>query len=129
MNWTHLTDVNQLDDIDALSKNQPILIFKHSTRCSVSDIAYSRMYNPKSTLSGLHELPAFYLDLFQFRSLSNLVSEKYKVFHESPQILLIKDGECFFDCSHLDIDQIIILEQLESEQSNSKFLAYLTLEP
>ncbi|MEP7268640.1 MAG: bacillithiol system redox-active protein YtxJ [Saprospiraceae bacterium] len=115
MHWTEINSLSQLDELNGLSKENIVLVFKHSTRCSISDIAYARL----QSLSFL-ELPAnlkcFYLDLIRYKELSNLIAERYKVYHESPQILLIKDGDCFFECSHLDISWETILDQMQSEK-------------
>jgi bacillithiol system protein YtxJ len=61
------------------------------------------------------EFPAgidFYLlDLKQYRSISNQIAEKFQVHHESPQVLLIKKGECIYDESHYGIQMDELVEQ------------------
>jgi bacillithiol system protein YtxJ len=96
-----LTQKEQLAEIDDLS-NKPhlvgVLIFKHSTRCSVSHFAY------KSFLQEWHyeneEFPVYFLDLLKHRELSNEIAKKYQVIHQSPQILFIKNGACVGNASH-----------------------------
>jgi bacillithiol system protein YtxJ len=96
MNWTDMTDSVQLNDIYTLSFTNPVVIFKHSTRCSISSMVLNRLERAE-TPSG----PAFYfLDLIRYRSISNAVAEKFSVHHESPQLLLIKNGECVYEESH-----------------------------
>ncbi len=102
MNWTKLTDLAQLDHIDAASTAKPILIFKHSTRCSISSTALSRMergWTPE--LMASHTV--YYLDLLAHRPISNLIAQRYDVEHESPQVLVIRDGKCVYTASHLAI--------------------------
>ena len=77
------------------------LIFKHSTRCSISTMAKYRLEDDWN-FEG-KKLEPYYLDLINYRDLSKEVAEKFDVHHESPQVLLIKNGECTYDASHLDI--------------------------
>lgn len=102
MNWNNLTQRSQLDAILQLSQTTPVLIFKHSTRCSISSMALWRVEN-NWTFSESELLP-YHLDLIAYRDLSNAVADLFKVHHQSPQVLLIKGGKCVLDRSHLDID-------------------------
>lgn len=113
MSWIDLISMSQLEKIDVESRNNIVCIFKHSTRCSISDIALTRLKKSLATPPDIFKF--YFLDLIEFREISNEIAKKYHVFHESPQILLIKDGECFFDCSHLDISWPLIMEQIERE--------------
>ena len=108
MNWIDLTSENQLKDIIASSYDRPQIIFKHSTRCSVSSIAFSRLKKSGHITNG----DFFYLDLLSYRQLSNKIAELFRVPHESPQILLIKNGECIYEESHLGITADDLQEQL-----------------
>ena len=99
--WNKITSIDDLKDIDASSHHQVCMILKHSTRCSISSMALSRLESHWNT--NVTEVKAYYLDLIAHRGVSNAIAETYKVHHESPQILLIKDGNCFHDASHLDI--------------------------
>lgn len=108
MNWIALTDEQQLDRINEESKTQPVVIFKHSTRCSISSMAKSRLDRetpPENT-------SFYYLDLLQYRNISNKVAEVYKVHHESPQVLLIKNGECTYEETHNGISMADIAENI-----------------
>jgi bacillithiol system protein YtxJ len=105
-NWKVLNDESQIEQIIEASIERPILIFKHSTTCSISMMAKKRFEN-----SWTDKIDAYYLDLLSYRSISNKVSETFKVHHESPQVLLISKGECIYDESHLDIDAKVIMEE------------------
>jgi len=109
--WQELVDINQLEDIDNLSRNQKVLIFKHSTRCSISTMAKNRLENDWDLDCGI--IP-FYLDLIQFRNISGEIEIKYNVYHESPQILLIDNGNSVMELSHLDIS----FENISHKTSN-----------
>jgi len=105
MDWNTLSDEEQLKEIDQKSHEKPQLIFKHSTRCPISSVIKNRLY--KSSYP--ENIDCYYLDLIANRTISNLIAEKYKVEHESPQVLLIKNGVCVFSETHSNIymDEII----------------------
>lgn len=100
MNWNKLTSESQLDAIKEESATQPVMIFKHSTRCSISSMALSRMERNWSDAAGIKP---YYLDLIADRSVSNQVADVFGVQHESPQVLLIHNGACVYDASHMGI--------------------------
>lgn len=108
INWKPLEEGRQLDEIIELSKTTPCLIYKHSTRCAISSMAKYRLEDSWNFRED--ELIPFYLDLLQHRQLSNAVADVFQVYHESPQVLLIRDGVCTYDASHLDIS----VEELRS---------------
>jgi bacillithiol system protein YtxJ len=99
--WKEISDISALDTIHQNSHQQPQLIFKHSTRCSISAMALERL-NRKWKFTDSQITP-YYLDLLQHRDISNKIAEKWQVHHESPQILIIRNGECVHDASHSDI--------------------------
>ncbi len=107
MNWTPLTEESQLDTIIEESKSQPVVIFKHSTRCSISSMAKNRLDREKAP----DNMKFYYLDLIAYRPISNKLAEVFHVHHESPQVLLIKNGECTYDESHNGISMNEIAEQ------------------
>lgn len=99
MQWSVLTSEEQLAAILEKSFNKPQVIFKHSTRCSVSSVIKTRLEKELAP----DNIDFHYLDLLAYRSLSKKIAEDLNVHHESPQVLLVKDGECIFDESHLVI--------------------------
>ena len=107
MNWTPLSDATEVAKIKEDSFKVPQVIFKHSTRCSISSMVKGRLER-----SGLPEgIPFHCLDLIQFRNISQDVAKTFDVEHESPQVLVIKDGACVYDESHNAINMDEILEQ------------------
>ncbi|MEJ7557536.1 MAG: bacillithiol system redox-active protein YtxJ [Pedobacter sp.] len=113
MQWKYITDSDQINDI----KNQPgySLIFKHSTRCSVSMMAKRRFEMDWEAIPEGTTL--YFLDLISYRPISAQIAETFQVQHESPQILLIKDGECVLDSSHSDISAEEVAEVIGQEKS------------
>ena len=102
MNWIQLTNKEQIAEVDKESYQQKIVIFKHSTRCSISDAALGRLErNAKESDTGA--IRWYFLDLLQYRDLSNFIAEHYGLQHESPQALLIQNGACGFSQTHSQI--------------------------
>lgn len=103
ISWLPLTDAAQLDSIARESHQRPVLIFKHSTTCSISAAAKSKLERQWDATSLPADLPLYYLDLLRYRPLSAAVAQQFGVQHESPQLLLIRDGACRYDASHMGI--------------------------
>jgi bacillithiol system protein YtxJ len=104
MEWNKLNEIEQLEDINKASFEAPIMIFKHSTRCSISSSALSRVErNWNNEVDDLKTKP-FYLDLIAYRNISNEVAQKWSIEHQSPQVLIIENGKCIYNESHMGID-------------------------
>lgn len=110
--WITLTNKTQVNDLIETSHQKPLVIFKHSTRCSVSAVAKYRLESDWSF--DVAEMDAYFIDLLAHREVSNLVAETFGVYHESPQLLLIRGGECVCEASHLDISVDEIRECFQS---------------
>lgn len=108
MNWIDLNQAQQLADIKELSKTRPQVIFKHSTRCSISSMAKSRLERDEQPANS----DFYFLDLLKHRSLSNQIADDFAITHESPQILLIKNTECVYEESHNGINMAELAGQL-----------------
>ena len=105
VSWLELTNVSQLDGIVAQSGQKPQLIFKHSTRCGISRMVKNQFEKDYPLSSS--EVDLYYLDLLNYREVSNTIASRFKVYHESPQLLVIKDGNVLKHASHgsiLDLD-------------------------
>jgi len=98
MNWTKIENLSQLEEIASRSQDKTCVIFKHSTRCSISSMALNR-FERKWSFDG-DKVEAYFLDLISYRDLSNAIVERFDVAHESPQMLVIKNGVCVFNSSH-----------------------------
>lgn len=105
MNWLPLSSEKQLSEINDLSSQAGIdgvVLFKHSTRCSISSIAKNRL--ERSWKFDSQKLPVYYLDLLSYREISNKIADHFKIEHQSPQLLIIKDGKCIYSASHSEIE-------------------------
>lgn len=108
MNWISLTSKAQVDTLKEKSFQIPQVIFKHSTRCSISSMVMSRL--ERSSVPEGSDF--YYLDLIAYRDISNQLAEDFRVRHESPQVLVIKNGVCIYNESHMAITMDEIGEQV-----------------
>ncbi len=111
MNWHPLTSTEQLNEVLQESKETPVVIFKHSTACSISSTAKSRLERQWGG-AGLDHVKPYYLDLLSYRPVSNEVAEMLHVSHQSPQLLLVQDGVCTYDASHLSISVDVLKKKI-----------------
>ena len=109
MNWNTLNRSEQLTDIDKVSFEHPVLLFKHSTRCSISSSALARIERHWQDADSAIIEP-YYLDLLNYRPVSNEIVHHYGVEHQSPQVLIIKNGKCVYNASHLEIHYDVVLK-------------------
>lgn len=114
MNWEELKDITQIDQLNDLSHQKPVGIFKHSTRCSISATALDRLKRNWDKTAGTETLQMFYLDLIAHRPVSAAIAEKYGVQHESPQFILLKNGAAVYHESHYGIN----LEEIVTQAQN-----------
>lgn len=100
VNWVALTSLEQLNEIKALSNEKLVAIFKHSTRCSISRMALKQFENEFNLQD---KVTPYFLDLLEYRPISNEIADRFQVFHQSPQLILVKEGNAIYDVSHSDI--------------------------
>ena len=113
MNWIKLTNKNQVDNIITESATEPVVIFKHSTSCSISRSALDRLErNWKG--EELKEVKPYFLDLLSYREISNNIAETFNVEHQSPQVLIISNGKSVYDRSHFQISFAEVQNKLKA---------------
>jgi bacillithiol system protein YtxJ len=99
MNWIPLQEEKQLNEIVSDSKTIPQVIFKHSTRCSISSMAKNRLDRQEAPAG----VKFYLLDLIRYRNLSNQIASEFGIQHQSPQVLVINNGQCIYNESHSGI--------------------------
>jgi bacillithiol system protein YtxJ len=109
MNWIPLSSEQQFLNLLLESNSLPVAVFKHSTRCSVSSMAKRSLES--AWQKATDEMPIYYLDLLQYRNISNLIATNLNVIHQSPQLIIIKNGKAVYHASHSEID---VQEAVES---------------
>lgn len=106
--WEELKSMEDLEHAERLSYDQPVVLFKHSVTCGTSAYAKSRLEDLK--VDGRFKF--YYLDLLSHRDISNAIASSYRVIHQSPQVIILRDGQPVFDVSHHGIDAKTVLERL-----------------
>lgn len=96
--WTDIIDVSQLDTVEDASKSVPVLIFKYSTRCNLSTFMLKK-FEKKFDFEEGSVLP-YFLDLRTYRDISDEITTRYGVVHQSPQIILLKNGRATYYANH-----------------------------
>ncbi len=110
LNWTDIVSIQTIESAVEKSFSQPVIIYKHSTRCGLSSVVKSRLERSWSK----EPLPVecYFLSLIQYRKLSDYLSDRFQVIHESPQILIIVGGVCIFHDSHMGVNHSAIKEAI-----------------
>lgn len=108
--WKELTSEQQLEAIINDSNTKPVAIFKHSTRCGISTRAKFVLEEDWDYTT--EELDFYYLDLLQHRNISNKIAEVTGVQHQSPQVILIKNGDPVYEETHHAINPKELREYL-----------------
>ena len=102
MNWIEITHISQIDDLKHSSNDNRVIIFKHSTRCSISSLALSKFERNWN----YDDVTPYFLDLINYRDISNHIAEVFNVEHQSPQLLVVENGQCVNHASHNSISSI-----------------------
>ena len=101
LNWIPLTTMEELEAIKEISKTEAVLIFKHSTRCGISSMVIKRF---EALFTEEHkDLKVYYLDLLNYRDISDEVGYAFQVMHQSPQLIAVKNGVSVYNATHYDI--------------------------
>ncbi|EON77013.1 general stress protein [Lunatimonas lonarensis] len=103
MSWKKLEEITQIDQLIEESKTRPVVVFKHSTRCSISSMAWNRITRSWKDEDS-QKVEPYYLDLIAYRAISDAIASRFAVPHASPQVILIKNGEAVYDTSHMGIN-------------------------
>ncbi|UKM64391.1 bacillithiol system redox-active protein YtxJ [Flavobacteriaceae bacterium GSB9] len=110
LSWIALNDLTQLEDIQQKSTAKTQVIFKHSTRCGISRMV-KKQFEGDYKFSE-NEADLYYLDLISYRDISNDIANKFQVRHESPQLLVIKNGTVTVHDSHGAINNIDLSQHI-----------------
>ena len=102
MNWTALQNTEQLDTIKKESAEKTVVIFKHSTRCNISRATLDRLERNWKE-EEMQNVAPYFLDLISYRDISGQIASQFDVPHESPQILIVRNGRAVYDSSHFEI--------------------------
>lgn len=104
--WKSLQSEESLKELIEQSHLKPQLLFKHSTRCGISRMVWSQNRSRLESLADSADL--HFLDLLTYRDVSNAVARDLQIPHESPQLLIVHQGEVVAHDSHGGISQMDI---------------------
>lgn len=104
MNWNKINTIDQLDNIATESNDETIVLFKHSTTCSISATALDRFERNAAKMDLPSNMKFYYLDLLNHRDISKAIADKFEVQHESPQVIVLKNGKAVYNESHYGIN-------------------------
>ena len=102
--WIPLMELGQLQDIESKSATKTQVIFKHSTRCGISRMVIKQFEADYNVTE--NDLDLYYLDILNYREISNNIASTFQVMHESPQLLVIKNGVVVAHDSHGGINSL-----------------------
>ena len=111
--WNVLEKPDQLSRLKEISFQRPVILFKHSVRCGVSAMAKHHLETNWPLLSG--ELEFYFLDLIRYRSISDQIAEEFNVRHQSPQVIVLRDGQVIYHTSHHLINAEVLRKTLADE--------------
>ncbi len=97
-NWNHITDIDTINQIIELSNTKPQILFKDSVTCGISAYAKSRLTDGNDLMTA--EADFNYLDLLKYRAISNHIADVFDVYHQSPQIIVIRNEKVVYTSSH-----------------------------
>jgi bacillithiol system protein YtxJ len=110
-NIQQLMTVEQWEEALKGTSNRPLLVFKHSTSCSVSAGAIEEFTNYVED-SKSSPIDFAIVHVIEERPVSNAIAEQLGVKHASPQAILVKDGAPIWDTSHWHITYAFLTEKL-----------------
>jgi bacillithiol system protein YtxJ len=102
LQWNYLVSIEDLNAAEQVSHEKTVLLFKHSTRCSISRFVVKQFENTFDISEDTMEI--YFLDLIEYRSISNEIASRFGVVHQSPQMIVLKNGKAVYDASHESID-------------------------
>jgi len=110
INWKPLNQEEQLTGFIESSRHKPIAMFKHSTRCALSSMAMSRLERGWNLDDS--DVDIYYLDLLNYRNISNKIATLFSIEHQSPQLIVLQGGKVLYHASHGEIDPDALKQNL-----------------
>ena len=111
MDWNKLEHISQIEELKKESLQKPVIIFKHSRRCSISSMVWDRLARNWKKEDN-DKVKPYFLDLITYRDISNAIEKEFGVNHQSPQVIIVKGGHATYNSSHMGIDYKEILIQV-----------------
>jgi bacillithiol system protein YtxJ len=107
-NFSQVEDAAALEELLARSHEGPVLLFKHSNSCPISARAYRQMQEVKA--------PVSIVVVQKSRDLSREVESRTGVQHETPQALVLRNGQAVWSASHFDVTSDAVEQALRENE-------------
>lgn len=95
-----MQDITRTDEMERVFSEPTALLFKHSTRCPISARAQGEV---EALLERIPDAPVYRVDVNASAPLSDGVAERTGIRHESPQVILLRDGRPDWHASRMEI--------------------------
>jgi bacillithiol system protein YtxJ len=115
INWKRIESEEQLEELINSSHDTPAAVFKSSHRCGAS--AFARQRLESQWQNGHGEIDFYFLDIIPNREISNEIAARFRVSHQSPQVILIRDGQSVYDASHYRVSAANLKKALEASRT------------
>lgn len=113
--FVKITEITSLEELTGRSKDRPIVIFKHSLTCPISSAAYDRMEGFDGEVA--------LVEVQRARPLSTEIERRLGVAHESPQVIVLSQGQVVWNASHFQITAEAVAAAVREALKNSKTVA------
>ena len=110
--FIRITDTKSYEDLITRSKERPVVIFKHSLTCSISAAAYDQMERFDGEVA--------LIEVQQAQELSKEIENRLGVAHESPQVIVLRNGQVVWDASHFSITADAVAAAVRKAEANGQ---------
>jgi len=100
--WREITSIEEWDKVMSDSASRQVIVLKHSTRCPVSASALEE-YEAYLADKPNPDTDYYLVKVIESRPVSNKIAEDLGVVHQSPQMILVKDGKAVWNTSHWSV--------------------------
>jgi bacillithiol system protein YtxJ len=115
--WKIINNKSQLVEIENESYSNPVVIFKNSSRCGISQsMLLNFQQDMRQANSG--SMGFYLLDIVKNRDISSIIAQQFNLHHESPQLLVIENGECTYHKNHWNISYSDLIKYIKDTKAN-----------
>ena len=111
-NFSQISDMEALESLIERSQQQPVVIFKHSLTCPISASAFQQMTGYPGDVA--------LVEVQRARSLSNEIEKRLGIRHESPQVIVLSNGQVVWDASHFKVTADAVAEAVSQAQTKKQ---------
>ena len=106
---SEMRDLRTEADLESALRNDLAVVYKHSPYCGLSSMARFEVH---FFAQGNPDVPVYMVDVIHARPLSQRIASLFEIEHESPQVILLRQGRPMFDASHRGVSAYAIEDEL-----------------